>query len=208
VRAGAAATLALLVSSCGVADVPDARTAEPENATAPVNSTPAGQSVQPASLDAASALCRPSDRGSLRARLQGVIDAELDWAAPAQPQCLGGTRPGGGGLRLVYKGNAGPDVLLVIVGIAIAPQARTERHLPASITIVREGSGQFFATQGDDKCALDEVVQEPIDASSGRYRLSGRGYCTQPARALGSAEGSVLVSRFDVEAIVEHPKDP
>ncbi|HWJ06749.1 MAG TPA: hypothetical protein VNS57_13295 [Steroidobacteraceae bacterium] len=166
------------------------------------------QSTQPAALDAAQALCRPADEGSLRARLQGVIDAEIDWAAPAQPQCIGGARPGGDGLRLVYKGKAGRDTLLVIVGVAIAPQARQERHLPASITIVREGSGEFYATQGDDKCALEAVVQEPIDGAAGRYRLSGRGYCTQPARALGSAEGSVLVSRFDVEAIVEHPKEP
>ena len=33
------------------------------------------------------------------------------------------------------------------------------------------------------------------------YRLEGRGYCTQPARALGG-DGAVLVSRFDVVAIV------
>lgn len=201
--------LALLVSSCGVANVPDTRTGGlPGNPTALADDLSTAQSTEPVVLDAEQALCRPTDEGSLRARLQGAIDAELDWAAPAQAQCIGGARPGGGGLRLVYKGKAGTDTLLVIVGIAIAPHARSERHLPASITIVREGSGEFFATQGDDKCALDEVVQEPIDAAAGRYRLSGRGYCTQPARALGAAKGSVLVSRFDVEAIVEHPLEP
>jgi hypothetical protein len=208
VRAVAAALLALLVSSCGVADVPDARTSEPRDPATLTEGASTGQSTQPAVLDAEQALCRPADEGSLRARLHGVIDAEIDWAAPAQPQCIGGARPGGGGLRLVYKGKTGNDALLVIVGIAITPQARSERHLPASITIVREGSGEFYATQGDDKCALDEVAQEPIDLSTGRYRLSGRGYCTQPARALGAAAGSVLVSRFDVEAIVEHPQEP
>jgi hypothetical protein len=47
-----------------------------------------------------------------------------------------------------------------------------------------------------------------VDGQDGRYRLSGRGYCTQPARALGNREaGAVLVTRFDVAALVEYPKD-
>jgi hypothetical protein len=208
----AATLLALLASGCGTADTPDARATDAASDTPPAVATVAADAgTTPSSathpLDPSEALCRPADHGSLRARLQGAIDAEIDWSAPAQPQCIGGARPGGDGLRLVYKGNAGNAPLLIIVGIAIAPEALRERHLPASITIVREGSGEFFATQGDDKCALDEVAQEPIDASTGRSRLSGRGYCTQPARALGTAEGSVLVSRFDVEAIVEHPRE-
>ena len=72
-----------------------------------------------------------------------------------------------------------------------------------NLTIVREGSGQFFATQGPDKCALDQVTQEPIDPEAALYRLKGRGYCTQPARAVGG-DGAVLVSRFDVVAIVAY----
>ena len=65
------------------------------------------------------------------------------------------------------------------------------------MTLVREGAGSFYSTQGDDKCALDEVQQEPVDGHDGRYRLSGRGYCTQPARALGASDaGAVLVIAF------------
>ena len=76
------------------------------------------------------------------------------------------------------------------------------------MTLVREGAGSFYSTQGDDKCALDEVRQEPVDGRSGRYRVSARGYCTQPARALGtSGGGSVLVTRFDVSALVDYPQD-
>jgi hypothetical protein len=199
------ALLTLVVSSCGVADVPEART---EPAMTPASATPAGQSTQPAALAAAEALCRPADQGTLRARLQGAIDAEIDWTAPATPQCMGGPRPGGGGIRLVYKGTVGTEPLLVIIGIVIDPAQQSGRNVPASITVVREGSGQFFATQGDDKCALDEVVQEPVAGVDGRFRLSGRGYCTQPARAVGDAEGAVLVSRFDVDAVVDRPKEP
>ncbi len=32
--------------------------------------------------------------------------------------------------------------------------------MPVNLTLVQEGAGQFFATQGDDKCAMDEVHQE------------------------------------------------
>lgn len=158
---------------------------------------------------ATEALCRPADTGSLQARLQGAIDAEIDWAAPTAPQCLGGPRPGDGGLRLLYKG-ATPDAqeLLIVVGIALPLRAGTARNVPANVTIVRQGAGVFYATQGEDKCALDEVTLEPTGGSPGRYQLAGRGYCTQPARAVGTDAGVVLMSRFDVTALLDAPAEP
>lgn len=157
--------------------------------------------------DSGAALCRPADFGSLRARLQGAIDAEIDWTAPITPQCLGGPRPDGGGLRLLYKGVvAEGQSLVVVVGIALPARAGTARNVPANVTIIREGAGVFYATQGQDKCALDEVTLEPIAGQAGRYRLAGRGYCTQPARAVGADAGVVLMSRFDVAALVDAPQ--
>lgn len=188
-RRSFAAALALIAAGCGHAADPEPK----------LPATAAG-------FDGASALCRPADAGALRARLQGALDAEIDWTAPATPQCLGGPRPGGDGVRLVYKGLAGGEPLLVIVGIALARSDDAGRNVPANVTVVREGAGEFFATQGDDKCALDDVRQEPLAGTAGRYRLSGRGFCMQPARAVGAGTGSVLVSRFDVEAIVEYPQ--
>jgi hypothetical protein len=72
--------------------------------------------------------------------------------------------------------------------------------VPVNLTLVQEGAGQFFATQGDDKCAMDEVRQESVGKTL--FRLTGRGYCTQPARAV-QGDGAVLMSRFDVEAVVD-----
>lgn len=152
--------------------------------------------------------CAPAAEGALRARLQGAIDVELDWSAPQTPQCLGGLRPQGDGLRLVYKGEVDGTPLLIVIGVAsLERDTRNARNVPANLTLVREGAGAFYSTQGDDKCALDEVLQEPLAGQAGRYRLSARGYCTQPARALGG-EGSVLVSRFDAQALVDYPQDP
>jgi len=146
-------------------------------------------------------LCVPSEQGFLRAKLQGSIEADLDWSA-GTPQCRGGLRPSGDGVRLLFKGpGASPDEsLLIVIGIGPLRPGESRSQVPVNLTLVQEGAGQFFATQGDDKCAMDEVRQE----SQGKtlFRLTGRGYCTQPARAV-QGDGAVLVSRFDLEAVVD-----
>jgi hypothetical protein len=183
------ALLALLVSACGHAG---------NEAASPPSSAPA---PKPGGLPAAAqALCIPSPEGFIRARLQGAIDADIDWGATVG-QCRGGLRPGGDGVRLIYKGSVpAGDTLLVVIGAGPLRAGQSARDVPVNLTIVREGQGRFYATQGYDKCAFDEVRQEPTNDPQ-VYRLTGRGYCTQPARALGG-DGSVLVSRFDVSAIV------
>lgn len=178
---------ALLTAGCGHADT--------------TSSTPASGSP-------AEVFCAPAPEGFLRARLQGAIDAEIDWSAPAVAQCLGGPRPGGDGVRLVFKGAVNDAPLLIVIGVANLLPGASARNVAANMTLVREGAGSFYSTQGDDKCALDEVSQEPIGGRDGRYRVSARGYCTQPARALGTSDaGSVLVTRFDVSALVDYPQD-
>ena len=155
------------------------------------------------------ALCVPADEGQLKARLSGEIDAEIDWSPPT-PQCRGGLRPDGEGVRLIYKGEVpGQGPLLVVIGIGPLKAGASASNVPANLTLVREGAGRFYATQGDDKCAMDEVRQEPLGGDGHRYLLTGRGYCTQPARAVGG-DGVVLVPRFDVTAVVEYPsaRDP
>jgi hypothetical protein len=71
-----------------------------------------------------------------------------------------------------------------------------------NLTLVREGTGEFYATQGDGKCEFDEVRQAPLQPGSASFRLQARGFCTQPARAVGGEDRAVLVSRFDVTAVV------
>jgi hypothetical protein len=143
----------------------------------------------------------PADEGRLKARISGEIDAEIDWSPPT-PQCLGGLRPDGDGVRLIYRGDVpGQGPVLVIIGIGPLRAGANAKDVPANLTVVREGAGHFYATQGDDKCAMDEVRQEPLGGDGHTFRLTGRGYCTQPARAVGG-DGVVLVPRFDVTAVV------
>jgi len=152
---------------------------------------------------ASETLCAAAATGSLHARLTGAIEAEIDWNERGEPQCRGSVRPTGDGLRLVYRGTV-PDVgpVLIVLGAGPLRPGESARNVPVNLTLVREGSGEFFATQGDDKCAFDELRQTPAGDSATAYRVEGRGYCTQPARAVGG-DRAVLVSRFDVTAIVD-----
>lgn len=145
------------------------------------------------------ARCVAAAEGSLRARIDGDLRADIDWSAPL-PQCRGGPRPGGDGVRLIYRGEI-PDQgpLLVVIGIGPIAAGESASQVPANVTLVREGTGLFYATRGDDKCAVDRLHQAPL--GDGLYRLTVRGYCVQPARTLDGAR-SVLMSRFDATAVV------
>lgn len=166
--------------------------------------TACGGAGEPAAGDVAATagpVCAEAAEGLLQARLQGAIDGEIDWSAGGG-HCLGGVRPDGSGLRMVFKG-AGPtgEPLLIVIGAGPVTPGTSARNVPANVTIVVEGSGRFYATQGDDKCALDTLEQESVDGEPGLLRVKGRGYCVQPARAVGG-DDSVLVSRFDLLALV------
>jgi hypothetical protein len=190
-----AALIALLAAACGRAgDRPET----PALTAAPVTSTDGA---------VAHAGCLPAREGALRGRLQGAIDAELDWGRQ-QPHCLGGPRPDGDGLRLVYRGSVpGAGDLLIVLGAGPLRAGESARNVPVNLTIVREGAGEFFATRGDDKCAFDEVHQTLAGPEAGTYRLEARGYCTQPARTM-AGDRSVLLSRFDVVALVRGDTAP
>jgi hypothetical protein len=192
--------LALVSAGCGRAAVP----AGPVTGSVQTPTTASTPAAPGAPVSGEQALCSPAAAGRLQAKLQGAIDDEINWSAADHAQCLGGPRPGGDGIRLLYKGAAAGAPLLVVIGVGRITRGASGRNLPANMTLIREGTGVFYATQGDDKCALDSLQQEPLEGSNTRFRLTGRGYCTQPARGVGT-DGAVLVSRFDVEALVDFP---
>jgi hypothetical protein len=165
--------------------------------------TPAQAAPATPSASAREVLCVPSDQGFLRARLRGAFDTDLSWSTP-QPQCRGALRPGGNGVRLLFKGLAAPgnEALTIVLGAGPLRPGQQARQVPVNFTLIRDGTGQFFATQGDDKCTFDEVRQTALDAARGLYRLEARGYCTQPARAL-VGDAALLLSRFDLQVVVD-----
>jgi hypothetical protein len=158
-------------------------------------------------VDAATAAlrCLPAGDGYLKARLAGALNAELNWGNEGT-ECTGAVRPTDGGIRMRFTAtNTDGEKLILVFGIATLREGKAAKTVPVNITVIREGAGEFYGTQGDDKCMLDDVMQQPIVGIPHRsrsYRIVARGYCTEPARAI-RGKGAILISRFDYAGRVD-----
>jgi hypothetical protein len=157
----------------------------------------------------------PDGSGYFRARLSGILETELDWGN-AGLQCTGAVRPTDQGIRMRFSGQtASGERLAIVIGIAHLKEGAKAKSVPVNVTVIREGSGEFYGTRGDDKCLLDEVTQQPLVGIPRRtrvYRVVARGFCIEPARAV-RGPGSILISRFDYSGRVdfgseEHDEQP
>jgi len=148
--------------------------------------------------------CLSTGNGYLRARLTGSIQAELDWRNDKM-NCAGSVRPGGGlRLRFGQRVSANKHPLALLFGISDIGAGKNGKVLAANITIMREGRGEFYSTQGD-RCTIDELTQSLLPGRPTRnrsYRVEARGFCNQPAHAL-AGDGAVLVTRFDFAGRVD-----
>lgn len=151
------------------------------------------------------ARCLPNGDGYLRARLTGALTSELNWGNDGT-ECTGAVRPTDGGIRMRFTAPTSTGEKLVLVfGIAKLREGSSAKAVPVNITLIREGSGEFYGTQGDDKCMLDDVSQHPIVGIPHRsrsYRIVARGFCTEPARSI-RGKGAILISRFDYAGRVD-----
>jgi hypothetical protein len=151
------------------------------------------------------ARCLPDGSGYFRARLAGRLETELNWGNQ-ELQCTGAVRPTDQGIRMRFVGRtASGEQLAIVIGIARLREGRSAMALPVNVTLIREGLGEFYGTQGDDKCMLDQVTQHPVVGIPSRvrlYRVVARGFCIEPARAV-RGQGSILISRFDYAGRVD-----
>jgi hypothetical protein len=180
-------TLALGIAGNAHADL----TAQPAPHPAPV-----GETVEKGGE------CLPGHEGFLRARLSGSTKEELNWHGPTL-ECSGGARPDGAGVRVRFTQAVAPQTQrwVLVFGISGLKEGRRGRTLPANVTLIREGTGEFYSTQGDDKCTVDDIRQVAIvgiPRKTRSYRITARGFCTEPARSL-KGPGAILISRFDFE---------
>lgn len=164
------------------------------------NQVQAGPMQTPSGASSLQVQCLPDGAAFLRARLKGAIDTELSWSGH-DLSCAGSVRPNSEGIRLRFTSPSrdGKPNLVLLFGITGLQEGEAGKALPVNLTIMREGTGEFYGTQGDNKCTIDDLRQEPINGIPWReraYRVIARGFCTQPARALNGA-GSVLITRFD-----------
>ena len=150
------------------------------------------------------AKCLPAGEGYLRARISGTMSTELNWGNEGT-ECTGAVRPTDGGIRMRFSRPDGQGKLVLVFGIAQLREGKSAHNMPVNVTVIREGEGQFYSTQGDDKCTLDVVTQDAIVGIPHRsrsYRVTARGFCTEPARAV-RGKGAVLLSRFDYSGRVD-----
>jgi hypothetical protein len=154
--------------------------------------------------------CLASGDGFLRARLDGALELKLDWDNTGT-QCEGMPRPDGNGVRLSFSRmlDDGKRRLVIVFGISGLSESSSGHVLPANVTIIEEGRARIYGTLGDDKCTIDDLKQQlvtPWRKESRTYRVSGRGFCVQPARAVGG-DASVLMSTFDFAGQVIYTGD-
>jgi hypothetical protein len=152
--------------------------------------------------------CLEQGKGFLRARLSGSIRADIDWQQSLE--CSGATRPGGGvRMRFSHAFGDKDQQLVLVFGIGRLREGEPARNLPVNVTVIRQGAGEFFGTQGDANCTIDELHQEAlagIPLRNRSYRVVARGFCMKPARAI-NGKGSVLLTRFDFAGRVDFSEE-
>ena len=158
----------------------------------------------PAAAEVPPALrCLPARDGFVTMRLRGSIEQDIHWTEPAL-ECTGMSRPDGKGLRLRFAGTlSGGELAVVFAAQDLAPGV-TARAVPVNVTLIDGAGEHIYGTQGDDRCSFDEIEQSPLSdpaVPEHSYRVSARGFCVAPARAI-DGDGSVLLTRFDFAGLV------
>ncbi len=152
--------------------------------------------------------CLPAHDGFLTMRLRGSIEEDVHWTEPAL-ECTGMPRPDGRGLRVRFAGSlAGGEFAVVFAAPDLAVGA-SGRGVPVNVTLLDGAGERIYGTQGEGRCQFDEVEQQPLGDGAfrtRRFRISARGFCVAPARAL-DGEGSVLLTRFDFAGLIALGED-
>jgi len=142
-------------------------------------------------------------QGYLKARIRGALTADIDWRQYLA--CDGESRPDGSGVRLGFAGPPGPHRLRMIFGVRGVHEGAAARELPVNLTVLEEG-GRIFATRGEGKCTIDDLRQQrqPGPGQTHTWRITARGFCTDPINDLASAPGSgrIVINRFDFAGVV------
>ena len=152
--------------------------------------------------------CLPDDAGFLTLRLRGSIEADIDWRGPAL-DCTGMSRPDGG-LRLRFAGKRAGGELAIVFAAPDLAMGASAKGVPVNVTVLDGAGERIYGTQGESRCLFDAVEQQALTDALlplNSYRISARGFCTAPARAL-DGEGAVLLTRFDFAGLVSFGEQP
>ncbi len=141
----------------------------------------------------------------LHAQINGAINEEIRWQA-TQMSCEGLPRADGG-FRLSFSGPYSAGTLTVLFGIPDLTAGQSTHALPVNLTLITS-LGPIYGTRGTGKCTLDEVTQSllPGQTKARTWQIEARGFCLDPARAVGG-DDSVLVTTFELIGLLsEEPQ--
>ena len=153
-----------------------------------------------ACLFAVPAGAQPACEGQFEGRIEGAFSARV--GPPARQSCEGGPRPDDDGLRLAYRSivAGSGDSVLIILGLPDLERGQGGDGLPLNVTLVREGKGEFFGSQGTDLCTADLTTHEPA-GDPDLWRLAGEGRCHGPLQAV-AREGEISLTPFRFSAVI------
>jgi len=139
--------------------------------------------------------CDMQPDGYWRGRIYGATTLTVDWRGAALA-CAGNARPDGRGLRLFMAGRpgAGPDRLMLVVGIGAGIGELAGGEHPVSVTLVDEASSQFFHGPAE-RCFTQVRDVARLEGAPGGYRVEGELYC---AGAISSVSGERSVTLGDM----------
>ena len=153
--------------------------------------------------------CLPGNAGFLSMRLRGSIESDVEWREPALA-CTGMSRADGHGLRLRFSGPlAGRGELAIVFAAPDLGIGVSAHGVPVNITLLDEAGERIYGTQGEGRCMFDAVEQIAITEPSlppRSYRVTARGFCTVPARAV-DGDGAILLTRFDFTGLVSYNEE-
>ena len=167
-----------------------------------------GQQPLAAAVEPAALRCLPAKDGFLTMRLRGSIEEDVHWQEPSL-ECTGMSRPDGRGLRLRFAGSHAGGELAVVFAAPELGMGASGQAVPVNVTVLDGAGERIYGTQGDSRCVFDEVEQIALESDAlpaHSFRVSARGFCVAPARAL-DGEGSVLLTRFDFAGLVTYRED-
>lgn len=153
--------------------------------------------------------CITDGSGSLQARLRGAVTADVAWGN-ADMQCAGDLRPDDSGMRLTFAGalpgdaGAPPRRVRFIFGVDHEDiAAGAVQALPTNITVIFEGEQRMYATQGKDRCAVEQLERKPVAGGNDRLeRVHARGYCVGPATDM-AGDANLLMPTFDFAGLID-----
>lgn len=164
-----------------------------------------GQQALAAAAASPELRCLPGHDGFLTMRLRGSIEEDVHWQEPAL-ECTGMSRPDGRGLRVRFAGTLAGGELAVVFAAPELSIGASGHGIPVNVTLLDAAGERIYGTQGESRCVLDEVEQQAIEDASlpaRSFRVSARGFCVAPARAI-DGDGSVLLTRFDFAGLVTY----